>query len=134
MAGRMSATASTRIFLIEDDPIVRQALTLILRQQGYDIVGEAGCAVNSSAVIKRLRPEIILLVINLPRSNGLEYLEHVRSEHPDVAVIMLSGDATRENVESAFSHGASGFIAKPFNAKGVLDAVKRVVADRAPAG
>lgn len=66
-------------------------------------------------VIKNKNIGLIYLDIELPNENGVELLKKIKSEFPDITVVMVSGESSSQNVMGAIKNGASGFIVKPFN-------------------
>jgi two-component system, chemotaxis family, chemotaxis protein CheY len=110
-----------RVFIADDDTMMRSLLRLMLRQDGYDVVGEAATGDRVVEECEQARPEVLLLDINMPGADGLQVLEKIRAAQPGVRVIMISADATLERVTQALEKGACGFIVKPFNAAKVLD-------------
>ena len=109
------------VFIADDDMMMRSLLRLMLREGGYDVVGEAAAGDRVVEDCAQARPEVLLLDINMPGADGLQVLEKIRAAQPAVRVIMISADATLERVTQALEKGASGFIVKPFNAAKVLD-------------
>lgn len=115
------------VFIADDDMMIRSLLRLILREDGYNVVGEAATGEGIVDNCKHARPEVLLLDINMPGADGLQVLEKIRVAQPEVKVIMISADATLERVTEALQKGASGFIVKPFNAAKVLDDISNAL-------
>ncbi|MFN7085797.1 MAG: response regulator transcription factor [Burkholderiales bacterium] len=109
-----------RILIVDDDSMIRSFLRLMLREDGYEVVGEAGSGENLVNLCRATRAELVLLDINLPGIDGLQALETLRNAHPEMRVIMISAEATLDRVQQAMAKGARGFIVKPFNAGKVL--------------
>ncbi|HVY04339.1 MAG TPA: response regulator transcription factor [Burkholderiales bacterium] len=109
-----------RVFVADDDVMIRSLLRLLLREDGYNVVGEAAAGDQVVEECKRTRPEVLLLDINMPGADGLQVLEKIRVELPALRVIMISGEPTLDRVTQALEKGAGGFIVKPFNAGKVL--------------
>ena len=116
-----------RVFIADDDMMIRSLLRLILREDGYNVVGEAATGEGIVDDCKHAHPEVLLLDINMPGADGLQVLEKIRVAQPEVKVIMISADATLERVTEALQKGASGFIVKPFNAAKVLDDISNAL-------
>lgn len=116
-----------RVFIADDDMMIRSLLRLILREDGYNVVGEAATGEGIVDDCKHAHPEVLLLDINMPGADGLQVLEKIRMAQPEVKVIMISADATLERVTEALQKGASGFIVKPFNAAKVLDDISNAL-------
>jgi two-component system chemotaxis response regulator CheY len=122
-----------RAIVVDDNAVVRELVRAILRSRNHEVVGEA---TGGSTVLKLcadLRPDIVLLDINLNGSNGLEVLAELRTKHPNLPVVMISGEATSSTVEKARAMGAHGFVVKPFNADRMLKAIDRAMAEQGEA-
>jgi two-component system chemotaxis response regulator CheY len=113
-------TRKQTVFIADDDAMIRSLLRLMLRADGYDVIGEAGAGDKAADECKRLKPEVLLLDINMPGLDGLQVLDAVHQAVPNTRVIMISGDATLDRVQQSLAKGASGFIVKPFNTEKVL--------------
>lgn len=127
----MSATKLT-VLLADDDSLLRELLKTILRNDGYEIVGEARNADETLELCSRLWPKLVLLDINMPGRSGLSALRTIKKNLPDTMVIMISGEPTRERVEEAQAQGAIGFIVKPVSAGQVLDEIAAAVSKAVP--
>ena len=116
------ATPDTRILVIDDNPHVVDILGTYLREEGYMVLG----ALTSDEGLKLAilsRPEVVLLDIALPGTNGLELLKRIRSINPTTRVIMVTGNTDPVLAREALKLGALAYIDKPFD----LDYLKRVV-------
>jgi two-component system, NtrC family, response regulator AtoC len=113
-----------RILVIDDEPGLRQTLTLILEDDGYSVAtaedGELGLR---SALAER--PELILCDVRMPRMDGLAFLEQYTASGGGALVVMMSAYGTIESAIEAMRRGAYDFIAKPFNADEVLLTVRK---------
>ncbi|QEL64683.1 two-component system, chemotaxis family, response regulator [Oryzomicrobium terrae] len=127
-AQQPSAPASSRptVLIVDDNEIMRSLLKAILREEPYEVVGEARDGVSALESLARLTPDIVLLDVVMPEIDGIEVLRNTRRDYPDTAVIMVTGNASAENVQEALKSGAAGFVVKPFNAAKVMDALTRV--------
>ena len=79
-----------RILLADDHPMIRAAIEVLLRDTGYEVVGMAGTGEAALTEIHRLRPDILLLDIQMPGGSGLEVLRQLRAEKSPVGVILLT--------------------------------------------
>ncbi|NMG04676.1 response regulator [Azoarcus taiwanensis] len=124
-------TAKPRIVLIEDNELSRTLLRSILRNAGYEVIGEARDGLSGLEVVDRLQPDLVCLDVVMPKLDGMNVLAELRRETPDIPVIMITGHTDREAVENMIKEGASGIVVKPFNTTKVLAAVERSLAARA---
>ena len=103
----------TRLFIVEDHPVMRQSLrAFIKRQAGFELCGEAATAEAALGEIEAMQPDMVLIDVALSGMSGLELLEIIRQRHPDLLCIMLSGHGERSHVAHALMAGARGYILK----------------------
>lgn len=123
------------VVLVEDDQALARFTATLLSLSGFD-VRQAGTRAEVVAEIRRPPiPDLILLDVMLPDTDGFAILLRVR-QHPilrDVPVIMLTGKATREAVLKGMSDGADGYITKPFEPHALLRAIRTVLGLPQPA-
>lgn len=117
------ATPAAKILVIDDNPHVVDILRTYLREEGYGVLG----ALTSDEGLKLAilaRPELVLLDISLPGTNGIELLKRIRSINPTTRVIMVTGNVDPVLARAALALGALAYIDKPFD----LAYLKRVIA------
>ena len=112
------------IVIADDDKILRDILKVVLRSELYQVIGEAENGQDAITKCETLKPDLLLLDINMPKMDGFQALEEILKLAPAPIVLMMSGDATMDNVSSAIKKGAAGFVVKPFNSANVLDRVE----------
>lgn len=112
-----------KVLIADDENITRYLLRTLLRQNDIEVVGEATNGIDALELCTKLLPDILILDINMPKMDGFEVLKNIRSAHPDIAVVMISSNATLSNVEEARTYGIYNFIVKPFNPAHVIDAI-----------
>lgn len=105
-----------RVLVVDDDKLMREVLKAILRSEKFAISGEATNGKTALDHIATHHPDIVCLDINMAGMSGIDTLKAIRGAHPEVIVIMISGDASATTVREAVSLGAQGYIIKPFNA------------------
>ena len=112
----------TRVALVDDDPLVRSALTLMLGgQPDLEVVGEAGDGREGLTMIERAAPDVVLMDIRMPRVDGLAATRelHARSDPPRV-IVLTTFDADEQVVE-ALAAGADGFLLKDTPPPQIID-------------
>ncbi len=118
-----------RVLCADDHEIVRYGLCLLLDgQQDIDIVGQAANAPETLALLEQLRPDVVLLDLYVPGAAGLGLLEQIRRLHPEVPVVMMSGQATEARVREAMQAGAMAFVNKEEDAEELVRAIRAAVA------
>ncbi|MGB3690465.1 MAG: response regulator transcription factor [Jannaschia helgolandensis] len=123
------ATLPLRILIVDDHPMVADGIRALL--ETYDDLTVVGTLSNGREAIARtadLRPDVILLDLNMPEMNGLAATEILRERHPDVAVLILSMHDAPEYVATALRHGAAGYCLKDQPTEEIRRAIDTVVA------
>lgn len=114
-----------KALIADDDGGTRHLLRSLLRQSNVEVVGEAANGVETLRLCRRFQPNVLILDINMPKMNGFEVLKNIRSAVPNIAVIMISSDASLSNVKEACTYGVDNFLVKPFKAGQLIDAIYR---------
>ncbi len=122
----MSGNKDISVLIVDDNDMTRETLRVILRSEDYNVVGEATDGDTAHEIAERLKPDIILLDVVMPKVSGLEALKSIRMMLPEVQILMVTGNKDQDTVSEAVKSGISGYILKPFNTKKVLDAVDGV--------
>jgi DNA-binding NarL/FixJ family response regulator len=124
----MNETAKTRVFVVDDHPIVRQGLALLINRE-HDLVvcGEAEEMQAAMREIPATRPDIVVVDISLNGPDGLELLKTIRTRHPHLPVLILSIHDESIYAERALRAGANGYIMKQEATEKVLEALRRIV-------
>jgi DNA-binding NarL/FixJ family response regulator len=102
----------TRILLVDDHPLTREALSSLLRQHGFDVVGEASDGEAAVQAAAELRPDLVLLDLSMPGLDGLGALPQIREAAPECEVVVLTASGTEENLLAAIQGGAAGYLLK----------------------
>ncbi|HEX9729987.1 MAG TPA: sigma-54 dependent transcriptional regulator [Gemmatimonadales bacterium] len=115
---------TARVLIVDDERNIRKMLAAILAQEGYAVQeAEDGHAV--AGAVQRFEPEIVLLdLVMEPGPSGLAVLEHLRTDRPELIVIMMSGKATLHDAVRATKLGAFQFLEKPLTPESVLVALR----------
>ncbi|MGH7342867.1 MAG: response regulator [Candidatus Rokuibacteriota bacterium] len=118
-----TTTATATVLIVDDEPDVRAVLTEIVESRGY----LADTAVDGAAALRRvidLRPQLVLLDVDMPRLRGGEALVAIRELCPETNVIMISGKADLVEARRALSLGAFDYIGKPFDVAYLIQAIE----------
>ena len=124
----MSDVSAARILTVEDDPIVRADLRLILEDAGFD-VSEARDGIEAVEQAREHRPDLILLDLGLPGLDGVEATRQILGER-DVPVVALTGRGNLASVEQAQAAGAVRHVLKPFSERELVETLADVLAER----
>jgi DNA-binding NarL/FixJ family response regulator len=129
MAGVTTQPSDVRVLLVDDDPLVRAGLSMILG--GADrvtVVGEAADGAEGVARAHETRPDVVLMDIRMPRLDGLDATRTIAAEPDAPRVIVLTTFDADEYVVRALAEGAAGFLLKDTPPAQIVAAVHRVVA------
>jgi DNA-binding NarL/FixJ family response regulator len=130
--GRVTGASTIRLLVVDDDPLVRSALALMLGgQPDVEVVGEAGDGHSALQLVQELRPTVVLMDIRMPRMSGLEATLALHQAPDPPHVIVLTTFDADDLVVGALAAGADGFLLKDTPPPLILDAI-RAVADGDP--
>lgn len=125
----MSNLPPSRIVIIDDERPVLLTLDALLRRHHYEPHG-ANTAAAGTALIRRIKPDLVLLDLGLPDADGIDVLRELRGEFPEMQVIILTAHDTRENVIETIKLGAFHFILKPYSSEELLSLIGRALEQR----
>jgi len=115
------------VLLVDDHTIVREGLRHMLELEAdFEVIGEASDGHQAVALAGKLRPDVVLMDIAMPRLNGLEATQQVLKALPSVKVIMLSSHNDDARVINATNSGAAGFLFKQTSAHDVCQTIREV--------
>lgn len=117
------------LLLVDDHPLVRDGLRARLECiPRFKITGDAGNAEDALQVLADATVNLILMDINLGKTNGMQLTAHLNKEYPHIAVIMLSMHEKTEYVNQSIQAGARGYVSKDAPAEKIIDAIDTVAA------
>ena len=115
------------ILLAEDHEVVRAGLRALLELEAdFEVVGEARTGREAVQLVRKLRPEVVLMDIAMPMLNGLEATRQILELSPATKVLILSGHAEDEYVEQALAVGARGYLLKQSSAYALARAIREM--------
>lgn len=119
--------APIRVLIVDDSVVIRRLLsTIVAEDPQLDV---AGVAANGQIALQRLaqlQPDIVVLDVGMPEVDGLQVLQVVRAEYPDLPVVMVAEAGEREAAASALEIGAAAVVIKPASVGSVAAAMERV--------
>lgn len=101
-----------RILLVDDHPLFLDGLKTLLTTRGQEVVATARDGQQAVEKARSLKPEVILMDIEMPELNGLAATRLINAEQPDIKIVMLTMSANDENLFAALRSGASGYLLK----------------------
>jgi two-component system chemotaxis response regulator CheY len=121
---------SKKVLVVDDSPTIRQQVGNALQQAGIDVVEAADGVEGVAKVEGDAEIGMVIVDVNMPRMNGLEMLESIKSggKNAQLHVVMLTSEGQQSLIERAKKAGAKGWIVKPFKSELLVSAVKRLLA------
>jgi DNA-binding NarL/FixJ family response regulator len=120
-----------RVLIVDDHEVVREGLrTLIGKQKGMSMVGEASTVTEAADAAARARPDVVIMDVRLPDGSGIEACRAIRAARPATGVIMLTSYADDEALFASILAGAAGYLLKDARSQTVLDAIAAVADGR----
>jgi len=116
-----------RVMVAEDEALIRLDLIELLKEQGYDVVGEAADGEAALAMARELEPDLVVMDVKMPKMDGIAAAS-VIAEERIAPVVMLTAFSQRELVERAREAGAMAYVVKPFDASDVVPAIEIAIA------
>jgi NarL family two-component system response regulator YdfI len=114
-----------RVLITDDHLIVREGLRLILETaDGIEIVGEASDGAECLRLVPKLKPEVILMDLQMPRMDGVTTIGHLRAEHPEIAIVILTTFNEDELMIRGLQAGACGYLLKDTSRETLLDTIQ----------
>jgi YesN/AraC family two-component response regulator len=117
----MSEKRVLRVLIVDDYDMTRTLLRIILRGQNFEVVGDATDGAMALEMCARLKPDIMLLDVVMPKMNGLDVLAKLKASNSMPLVLMVTSAEEEKVVSQAMQLGASGYILKPFNTASVIE-------------
>jgi serine phosphatase RsbU (regulator of sigma subunit)/DNA-binding NarL/FixJ family response regulator len=126
-ACQMSESKPIRIIIADDQVIVRSGLSaLLLAFDDLQLIGQATDGEEAVQLVERVRPDVVLMDIKMPNLDGIAATRLIRSNWPDVQVVMLTSFSDRDSIQSALQAGACGYLLKDTSAEELVQAIREV--------
>ncbi|WP_416886622.1 response regulator transcription factor [Marinospirillum sp.] len=107
-------TEDLRVLVVDDEPMVCELLSELLKDQGYQVIGQASHGGSAIEKVKQYQPDIVCLDINMPEVSGLDALASIKTIRASTIVIMVTAVSQASEVQQAIRTGADGYLLKPF--------------------
>jgi NarL family two-component system response regulator LiaR len=115
-----------RVLLVDDHVVVRKGLRALLdRDPGIEVTGEAEDGEQALQTLARLRPDVILMDLEMPGMGGIEATRQIAQEHPNARIVVLTSHAAEHDVLPALKAGALGYVLKHSAPEDVLHAIRQ---------
>ena len=113
-----------RVVIADDEPITRMDLAEILKEAGYDVVGEASDGFDAIELCRKTKPNLILMDIKMPLLDGLKASKIINNESLADCIVLITAYSGKEFIEEAKAAGVMGYVIKPINEKSLLPAIE----------
>src|SRR6202521_936295 len=115
-----------RVLVAEDEALIRLDLAEMLREEGYEVVGEAGDGQEAVELAERLKPDLVIMDVKMPRRDGIDAASEIASKRI-APIVVLTAFSQRDLVERARDAGAMAYLVKPFSATDLIPAIEVAV-------
>lgn len=119
----MSEIVARRVVVVEDEALIRMDIVEVLRENGFDVVGEASDGETAIELTRELLPDLVVMDITMPKMDGLTAAEAINKERL-APVVMLTAFAQPEFVARAVEAGAIAYVVKPFTPERLLPQIE----------
>ena len=112
-----------RVVIAEDEALIRLDLAEMLREEGYQVVGEAGDGQEAVDLAESLRPDLVIMDVKMPRRDGIDAAAEIAAKRI-APVVLLTAFSQRDLVEKARDAGAMAYLVKPFSISDLMPAIE----------
>ena len=128
---RQKTFSGKRVVIVDDHPLIRRGLErMIHTTDGFNVCGEAGNAADAMIVVRKERPDLVIVDVGLPDRDGIELTRSLRKEFPDIAILILSMHEDPQYAKRALEAGARGYMVKHDAVEKIHVALHDVLAGR----
>jgi two-component system, response regulator PdtaR len=121
-----NTTGAKRVVVAEDEALIRLDLVEMLREEGYDVVGEAGDGQRAVELAEEFTPDLVIMDVKMPRRDGIDAASEIAQKRI-APVVILTAFSQRELVERARDAGAMAYLVKPFSKSDLVPAIEVAV-------
>lgn len=114
------------VFIVDDHPVIRLAIRMLLEHEGYEIVGETDNGVDAMQMIRECVPDLIILDISIPKLDGLEVLSRFNSMNSTLKTLVLTAQSPKLFAMRCMQSGAAGYVCKQEELSELVSAIKAV--------
>jgi two-component system cell cycle sensor histidine kinase/response regulator CckA len=115
------------VLIVDDDDRLREYMRVNLEMEGYTVLDAPSAEEGLRVLEGEQPPQLILLDVMMPGTDGWEMLQRVQERHGAIPVVMFSGKVDERSEQTARERGASGFVGKPFDPQQLIDRTKQIL-------
>ncbi len=121
--------ADLKIIVVDDSDFSRSLINQMLKEAGFQVIGEANGAEAALQLIKEKKPDVVITDIVMPEISGIELTEKINQAFDHISVIVVSSLSQEHIVLEAIGAGASDFIAKPIQKQQLVDSLEKILSN-----
>ena len=119
--------AELNVVVVDDSDFSRTLIIKMLRDAGFNVVGDAASATQALQIISDKKPHVVITDIVMPEISGIELTENINKNFNDVYVIVISSLSQEHVVLEAIGAGAADFLSKPINEQQLIDSMEKIM-------
>jgi len=118
---------TVKVLVVDDHSLFRHGITAVLAtQEGLEIVGEAADGLEAIERAREIAPDVILMDLNMPRCSGLEAIQALQAEMPQINILVLTVSEMETDLFSAVKYGATGYLLKKAEPEELISAILHI--------
>lgn len=118
-----------KIVVVDDSDFARSVINTMLKEEGFEVVGEAPSAKLAMEVIQEKKPHVVITDIVMPEISGIELTQKINDKFSEIAVIVISSLSQEHIVLEAIGAGARDFIAKPIQKQQMVESLDKILSE-----
>lgn len=117
-----------RLVIVDDAPFIREVLRHTFQNTEIEVVGEAVDGEEAVAIVSKLRPQVVLMDIVMPKKSGIEATMEIHKTSPEIKIVACSTVDQNSMIMRALEAGCCNYVTKPFRSEDVINAVRKAAA------
>jgi len=118
-----------KFMVVDDSEVIRMKINQVLKNEDFEVVGNAQNGIQALEQFKKLMPEAMTLDITMPLMDGIETIQAIMDVNPEVRILVVSALADKATLIQAMHLGATGFLCKPFTDNDLAEAIEELIED-----
>ncbi|MCA1175758.1 MULTISPECIES: response regulator [unclassified Pantoea] len=115
-----------KVLIVDDHPITRLALKILIEEDNRVVVGEVSDGIQAIQFVKKLQPDLVIIDIDIPVLNGIDVIRRVRQSGHEMGILVLSGKDSEHYIRRCATAGANGFMSKCKDLAELRDAIRAI--------